>query len=478
MKNTIQILSLLSLLGFAGTGSLLAQEAASPESAEAAATEAGSAEKEADKPAEAATEASTEASTEESEKKPEPEVKPTLDPDVNEQGRKRNEISKLSLERELISARMLHEKEQLAAEQSGRRIEMERKKFEMEERTQRLAEAELSRKEATDSELSELKSEVARLKAEQEIAAARSDAKLLEVKLAEAEKKAELMHLSAEIAVREKEVEAGYYSDRKPQQLDNPLRGKRLVISDRRIELNGPIGSQTAEHLATRINFFNNKDPEKPIFIVIDNSPGGSVMSGYKILRAMEGSEAPIWVVVKQYAASMAATIATLADHSAAYPNAIILHHQLSGGIAGNLTEQREGLKNIEEWWKRLAEPIAQKMGISTEQFIDRMYNEVSSGDWMEFADDAQQLKWIDHVVDEIHETALVKSPDARRVSTSKPPTVIPVRRTIVGATPEAAIPIRATGMELYEQIDEEGPAVCPPAPTEPDRSLLPAQPG
>lgn len=449
MKKSIYCLALVPLVSFLGTGSLIAQDAQ-----EAATSEAVAATPASDAAPEVKSEDPAATTGEEAAAPKPPEAQP--DPEVVEQGKKRSEISKLSLERELISARMLHEKEQLAAEQSARRIEMERMKFDMEERTQKLAESELARKEVMDTELADMKAEVARLKAEQEIAAARAEANLQELKFAEAENKAELMAYSAQIAAKEKAAEASYYSDQEPQQLDNPLRGNRLVISDRRIELNGPIGTQTAEHLATRINFFNNKDPHKPIFIVIDNSPGGSVMSGYKILRAMEGSEAPIWVVVKQYAASMAATIATLADHSAAYPNAIILHHQLSGGISGNLTEQREGLKNIEEWWKRLAEPIAKKMGISTEQFIDRMYKEVSSGDWMEFADEAQKLKWVDHVVDEIHETSLVKSPDARSATPTQP-TVVPVRRTIAGEAAETAIPIRATGMDLYEQIDEEG---------------------
>ena len=324
MKKSIQFLTLLSLLGLLNTGSLVAQEAATKEAAAEAAASVAIEEPKAnaDEPAAAASEEAA------------GPAEPQPDPEVVEQGKKRSEISKLSLERELISARMLHEKEQLAAEQSARRIEMERTKFDMEERTQKLAEAELARKEAMDSALSDLKSEAERLKAEQEIATARAAADIQALKFDEAEKKAQLMALSAEIAVKEKAREASYYSDQEPQQLDNPLRGNRLVISDRRIELNGPIGSETAEHLATRINFYNNKDSKKPIFIVIDNSPGGSVMSGYKILRAMEGSEAPIWVVVKQYAASMAATIATLADHSAAYPNAIILHHQLSGGIS------------------------------------------------------------------------------------------------------------------------------------------------
>ena len=106
-----------------------------------------------------------------------------------------------------------------------------------------------------------------------------------------------------------------------------------MVISDRRIPLNGPITNETADYVTTRIHFFNNKDPKLPIFIVIDDSPGGSVMAGYRILKAMEGSDAPVHVVVKSFAASMAAAIATLAKHSYAYPNAVILHHQISAGL-------------------------------------------------------------------------------------------------------------------------------------------------
>jgi len=430
MKKLKNILFVLPALSFAGVSSLAAQSVADEA---APATEAKA---EAEKPAE--------------------EAKP--DPEKEKVEAMRKEISKLSLERELLSARALHQKEKLASEQAERRLAMDKKKFEMEERTQKLAEEDLRRKEALDGELSELKLEVEKLKAAKEIAAARAEAKLSELKLADAESKAKLTSLMTEIALKEKAREAGYYTENKPQQLDNPLRGKRLIISDRRIELNGPIGSSTAEHINTRINFYNNKDPKKPIFIVIDNSPGGSVMAGYKILRAMEGSEAPIYVVVKQYAASMAATIATLADHSVAYPNAVILHHQISAGMMGNLTQARESLQEMEEWWRRLADPIAKKMGISREKFIERMYNEVSSGDWSEFGDEAQKLKWVDHIVDEIHETALVKSPDARRTTSTAKPTIIPVRRTSAqNSVIETAIPVQATGMELYEQIDQDG---------------------
>ena len=142
-------------------------------------------------------------------------------------------------------------------------------------------------------------------------------------------------------------------------------------------------------------------------------------MSGYKILKAMHGSQAPVYVVVKQFAASMAACITTLADRSFAYPNAILLHHQLSGGVNGNLTQQREWVDEMEEWWRRLATPVAKKMGMTLDEFITKMYQNDSEGDWEEFADEAQKLKWVDHVIDEIRETSLIRNPDYRRASSA-----------------------------------------------------------
>src|SRR5260221_13390772 len=111
-----------------------------------------------------------------------------------------------------------------------------------------------------------------------------------------------------------------------------------LSISDRRIALNGVITSETANRVTERINYFNNQNREFPIFIVIDDSPGGSVAAGYKILKTMSGRHAPVYVVVKSFAASIAAGITTMATKSFAYPKPIILHHHLSGRTCGNLT--------------------------------------------------------------------------------------------------------------------------------------------
>jgi ATP-dependent Clp protease, protease subunit len=192
-----------------------------------------------------------------------------------------------------------------------------------------------------------------------------------------------------------------------------PFKNGVLTISDRRIALNGPIWMDTADYVVERIDYFNNQNREYPIFIVIDASPGGSVMAGYKILKAMDGSAAPVYVVVKSFAASMAAGITTLSKRSFAYPNAILLHHQILSGSYGNLTIQKENLKDLEEWWKRLAAPVAAKMGISLDEFIKRMYQNRSTGDWQEFGDGARKVKWVDEIAQTIREESYDKNPDA-----------------------------------------------------------------
>jgi len=194
-----------------------------------------------------------------------------------------------------------------------------------------------------------------------------------------------------------------------------PFENGVLTVSDRKIALDGPIVTGTADYVCDRIDYFNNQDRKAPIFIVINNSPGGSVMQGYRILKAIETSDAPVHVVVKSFAASMAATIATLAPHSYAYPNAIILHHQMSGGASGNMTDIEQEVKTMKEWERRLAEPIARKMGISLDEFKARMYSAKKNGDWDEFADKAVQLKWVDHLVNEIREEGIRKKPGGGR---------------------------------------------------------------
>jgi len=220
--------------------------------------------------------------------------------------------------------------------------------------------------------------------------------------------------IKADLELRDKTEIWKKQANREPDYEKEPFKDGVLTITDRRIAIDGPIVYGTADFVTERIHYFNNKSEEYPIFLVIDRSPGGSVMEGYRILKAMQASKAPVQVVVKSYAASMAATIATLAPRSYAYPNAVILHHQIWSVLFGNPTQQKQQLDTLKEWDRRLREPIARKMGTSMDKFTDEMYKRNVDGDWEEFADAAVKLKWIDHVVHEIRETGMLKEPETK----------------------------------------------------------------
>ena len=218
--------------------------------------------------------------------------------------------------------------------------------------------------------------------------------------------------LKSDLELRARKADWKKEANKDPIYLDRPFSNNKLVISDRRISMNGPIFEGVADYVSERIHYFNNISTS-PVFLVIDNSPGGSVMEGYRILKAMEASRAPVYVVVKSFAASMAAAITTLADKSYVYPNAIILHHQMSTMNWGNMTQLKEQLELAKEWERRLAVPVAKKMGISLEDFRKKMYEKNSDGDWEEFGDKAVGYHWATSVVDEIDETGFTKNPDA-----------------------------------------------------------------
>ncbi len=322
---------------------------------------------------------------------------------------KRKEQEALAVENKLQA-------ERLTQETNAMRAEITRLKTERDLLAERQAYEAAKRQLAHKDELTKLTEEKERLMQESDLSKARAEKLANDLKSMQTESSLEITKLQNEIARIETEDKRDSYADSKPQYLKNPLREDgTLIISDRRIPLNGPITTNTADYVTSRIQYWNNKNRELPIFIVIDSSPGGSVMAGYRILKAMESSDAPVHVVVKSFAASMAAGITTLAKESYAYPNAVILHHQISSVVMGqlNLTQQKEFHKESERWWARLGTPIAQKMGITADEMVKQMYSHNSNGDWSEFAEDAQKLKWVNHIVKGIEETSVTKDPDA-----------------------------------------------------------------
>jgi ATP-dependent Clp protease protease subunit len=300
------------------------------------------------------------------------------------------ELRRLQLESSLASEKAKKEQQSLAQQRDALRVqnELSREKIAAEQ-----AKADLD-KLKMDLAMRELDFQSRKLRAESELAESRT------------------VGLKVDLDLREKKEKWKSQANREPEYDKEPFHDGVLTVSDRRIALNGPIVYGTADYVSDRIHYWNNKSEELPIFLVIDRSPGGSVMEGYRILKAMQGSKAPVHVVVKSYAASMAAVIATLAEHSYAYPNAIILHHQISSTIGGNLTQQKQQLDVLHDWDRRLREPVAKKMGVSLDKFTKQMYEHNVDGDWEEFADEAVRLHWIGRVVSEVKETGVLKQPD------------------------------------------------------------------
>ncbi|MEO1008926.1 MAG: ATP-dependent Clp protease proteolytic subunit [Planctomycetota bacterium] len=334
----------------------------------------------------------------------------------------REELARLKVEYEIIQARSRlataeaeTREKAIKARQALRNAEQAEELAELRAQAERLRAESSLQSAVKDRELSKMKDDAARVNAENaklaaEVKRAKSalDLTALEYAAKTAELDARLGYLKKTTDARDKVLSEVAYPA-------NPVIDGTLYISDRRIPLNGVITTGTATYVTERIHFFNNQSNEAPIFIVIDDCPGGSVMEGYRIVKAIESSRAPIHVVVKSFAASMAAVITTLADHSHAYPNAIILHHQMSYGISGNMTQHRERLEQSTEWMRRLAEPVAAKMGVTLDRFVEMMYENDSDGDWTEFADQAVELKWVNNVVDEIREDGVIARPTSPR---------------------------------------------------------------
>jgi ATP-dependent Clp protease protease subunit len=368
-------------------------------------------------------------------------------PEAKELKRMKGELERLTTEYQLMSQRQKNallqdelEKQRIEAEASLRKAKEQEALAELRAELARLqAENELKQaqqqrelnevkavveRRGADRQLRELDvaDQLAELQAKVQRQAAENALLAEEVKRAQAEEESVRHEFSKQVAELKGKLELretrDELNDRVVEDIDyirDPFVDGTLYVTDRRIPLNGPIVYGTAEYVTERIHYFNNQSRELPIFIVIDSSPGGSVMQGYRIVKAMESSPAPVYVVVKSFAASMAAVITTLADHSYAYPNAIVLHHQMSSGMYGNLTQQREQLENAMEWARRLSEPVAEKMGVTVERFVELMYENNSDGDWEEFADKAKELEWVGDIVSNIREVGVRKRPKAER---------------------------------------------------------------
>lgn len=183
-----------------------------------------------------------------------------------------------------------------------------------------------------------------------------------------------------------------------------PVTGKTIKISDRTIVMPETITVENSTEIVKKINFLNRKN-NYPIFIVIDTCYGGSVLGGELILRAIENSKSKVYIVVKTFCASMCAIItSTFAENAYVMNNAMILHHEISSGVQGNISLQKENINYLEYWQKQMLGPIAKRRGQTVDEFVASLYKLSRTGDATLFAPDALREKWILHLINNIED--------------------------------------------------------------------------
>ena len=128
--------------------------------------------------------------------------------------------------------------------------------------------------------------------------------------------------------------------------LKNPFSNGVLTISDRRIELNGPIIFGTAEYVTKRIHYFNNLDDSLPIFIVIDYNLVDLLCRVIEYLKQLKLVE-PLFTLFPLVFAAVWLLPYNSSRSFYNYPNALILHHQPSTWGRGNIFEMREKVRSF-----------------------------------------------------------------------------------------------------------------------------------
>ncbi|QDT01033.1 ATP-dependent Clp protease proteolytic subunit [Adhaeretor mobilis] len=317
------------------------------------------------------------------------------------------EAKKLKAEMELDALRFKHQVAMYEKELAAQRLLNEKSKIDRKLEAERI-----------DAQKVNLERERDRIKLEIDLLKQRSalDQAKRAVELAASKAEQEKIELEMKVETTKEQLEDRILGDESYP--DEPFQDGVLSISLRRIELNGPIMTGAADYVCQRLDYFNNQS-RKPIFLVIDNCPGGSAIEGMQIVQSIKKSEAPVHVVVKRFAASMAAIITTLADHSYCYPDAIILHHQASTMMYGNGRAIKDQVRQLEEISHRLIGAVAEKQGLSEEEFVDEMYENRISGDWELFGNQAVEQKWVDHVATTIREQGIRTRPKGMRVTRS-----------------------------------------------------------
>jgi ATP-dependent Clp protease protease subunit len=174
------------------------------------------------------------------------------------------------------------------------------------------------------------------------------------------------------------------------------------LLDARRIFIHDAIDNESAHDVIRQLLYLELTAPGKPILIII-NSPGGSVDSGFAIWDQIKMITSPVTTLVTGLAASMGSILSLCAapKRRFATPNARFMIHQpmISGVIKGQATDLEIQAKEILKTRLALVELYVLATGkdaATIERAIDR-------DTWMT-ADEALEYGLLDKIVNSYKE--------------------------------------------------------------------------
>ena len=138
------------------------------------------------------------------------------------------------------------------------------------------------------------------------------------------------------------------------------------LLSSRRVFISGGIDDELAENIIRQLWYLALQEPKKPILLVI-NSPGGSVNSGFAIWDQVKMITCPVTTLVTGLAASMGSVLSLCASPKRRFatPNARIMIHQplIGGVIRGQATDLDIQAQEMLKTRKKLIELYVEATG-------------------------------------------------------------------------------------------------------------------
>lgn len=177
-----------------------------------------------------------------------------------------------------------------------------------------------------------------------------------------------------------------------------------IILESRRIFISDAIDNKSAKEAIRKIWYLELTNPGKEIILVI-NSPGGSIDSGFAIWDQIKMIRSPVTTLVTGLAASMGSVLSLCASPGKRYatPHSRIMIHQpsISGPVTGQATDLEIHAREIIKTKNLLVNLYVSHTGQpreAVEKALDR-------DKWMN-VEEAMEFGLLDKVVNSIEELA------------------------------------------------------------------------